>query len=102
MAFLGASDIAAMLADLADAEGAVEVTLGAVTTNGLLDQGAVELLGGEMPGVIGAEDIVHIRSGILPGLESGVAITVNGTSYKVLQVLPYGDGAMTRIALRKP
>jgi len=102
MSFLGESDIAAMLADLSAAEGAVDVTIGDTTVTGLLDQEAVELLGGEMPGVIAADEMVHIRTGTLPGLVSGVAITVGGTSYKVLKIMPYGDGAMTRIALRKP
>jgi hypothetical protein len=102
MPFLGESDIAAMLADLAAAGGGVEVTLGATTVHGLLDREAVELFGGEMPAVIAADDVVHVQSGALPGLASGASISVGGIAYVVLKVLPYGDGAMTRIALRKP
>jgi len=102
MSFLGESDIAEMLADLSAAEGAVEVAIGDTTVTGLLDREAVELLGGEMPGVMAADEMVHVRTGTLPGLASGVAITVGGTSYKILKIIPYGDGAMTRIALRKP
>ena len=55
-----------------------------------------------MPGTIAGEDFVHVQTGVLAGLSSGAAITVNGIAYVVLKVLPYGDGAMTRIALRKP
>jgi hypothetical protein len=82
---LGGFDIAAMLADLAEAGGVVEITLG-----------------GEMPAVVAADEIVHVQSGVLPGLQSGAAITVGGTAYTVLKVLPYGDGAMVRVALRTP
>ena len=102
MGFLGETDIAAMLADLAAAGGGVDVTLGATTVTGLLDREAAELLGGEMPALVAADEIVHVQSGTLPGLASGMPITVGGTSYVILKVLPYGDGAMTRIALRKP
>ncbi len=100
--FLGESDITAILADLAAAGGGVEVTLGDVTVLGLLDREAVEILGDQMPGVIAAEEMVHVQVGVLPGLQSGAAITVGGTAYTVLKVLPYGDGAMVRVALRKP
>ena len=100
--FLGESDITAILADLAAAGGGVEVTLGDVTVLGLLDREAIEILGDQMPGVIVAEEMVHVQSGVLPGLQSGAAITVGGTAYTVLKVLPYGDGAMVRVALRKP
>jgi hypothetical protein len=100
--YLGESDLTAILADLAAAGGGVEVTLGGVTVTGLLDREAVEILGDQMPGVIAAEDLVHVQSGVLPGLQSGAAITVAGTAYTVLKVLPYGDGAMVRALLRKP
>ena len=42
------------------------------------------------------------RAARSPGLASGASLTVGGTAYVVLKVLPYGDGAMTRVALRKP
>ncbi len=95
-------DIAAILADLVAAGGVVEVVFGDTTVFGLLDREAVEVLGGEMPAVVAADEVVHIQSGVLPGLQSGAAITVAGTAYTVLKVLPYGDGAMIRVALRKP
>lgn len=99
---LGGFDIAAMLADLAGAGGVVEVTLGDATVFGLLDREAVEILGGEMPAVVAADEMVHVQNGVLPGLQSGATITVGGTAYTVLKVLPYGDGAMVRVALRTP
>ena len=102
MSVLGEADVAAMLSDMAEAGGGVNVTLGTTTVTGLLDREAVEILGGEMPAVVAADEIVHVRSGALPGLASGSQVTVDGTDYVVLKVLPYGDGAMTRIALRKP
>ena len=102
MTFLGESDIASMLSDLAASGGGVDVTLGTTTVTGLLDREAAEILGGEMPAVVAADELVHVRSDSLPGLASGVSITVGGTDYVVLKVLPYGDGAMTRIALRNP
>ena len=100
--YLGESDITAILADLAAAGGGVEVTLDGVTVTGLLDREAVEVLGDQMPGVIAAEEMVHVQSGVLPGLQSGAAITVGGTAYTVMKVLPYGDGAMVRALLRTP
>lgn len=102
MGHFGESDITAMLADLAEAGATVAVTIGETTVNGLLDHQAVEVLGDEMPGVIANEKGVHVKTGSLPGLASGAAITVGGTAYIVRESLPYGDGAMTRIALRTP
>ncbi len=100
--FLGESDIPVILADLAAAGGGVEVTHDGVTVVGLLDREAVEILGDQMPAVVAAEQAVHVQSGALPGLQSGAAITVGGTAYVVLKVLPYGDGAMVRVLLRTP
>lgn len=102
MSFLGGPDIPSVLADLALIGGTVDVTLGGKTVSGILDREAVEVLGDEMPGVVSEEEIVHIQTGALPGLASGVSITVGGFAYAVQKALPYGDGAMTRIVLRKP
>lgn len=102
MSVLGGSDIPEVLADLAAAGGTVSVTLGEKTIPGILDREAVEVLGDEMPGVVSDQEVVHVQTGALPGLGSGVSITVRGLSYVVLKALPYGDGAMTRVVLRKP
>lgn len=97
--FLGDADIAEILADLAEAGGAVEVTLGATTVTGLFDRAAVQFFDGEMPTMIADGEAVHIKAGSLPGLDPAATITVDGTDYKVLRVLSYGDGAMQRVAL---
>lgn len=102
MTFLGESDIASMLADLAAAGGGVDVTLGSTTVTGMLDREAAVVLGDEMPGAISEDEVVHVATGALPGLTSGAAVTVGGFPYVVQKALPYGDGAMTRIVLRKP
>lgn len=99
---LGSADLAVMLADLAAAGGGVSVTLGATTVTGLMDREAMQVLEGDMPGGIADERAVHVETGALTGLTSGSAITVDGTAYVVREALPYGDGAMTRIALRTP
>jgi len=104
--FLGESDIDAMLADLAEADSTVEVTLGATTVTGLFDRAAVQFFDGDMPTVISESEAVHVRAGSLPGLEPGASITITigttSTTYSVLRVLKYGDGAMERIALTTP
>jgi hypothetical protein len=99
---LGDRDITAILADFAAAGSAVRVTLGEGSATGLLDREAVEIFAGEMPALVAAEHVVHLQSGALPGLEPGAAITVAGTPFVVLKVLPYGDGAMVRALLRTP
>jgi len=100
--FGGSVDIQAMLADLKAAGAAVDVTLASTTVTGLRDHEAVEILGAEMPGIMAGDESVHIETGSLPGLASGVDITVAGAARKVLRTGPYGDGAMTRIVLRTP
>jgi hypothetical protein len=102
MGFLGGSDIPEALADLALVGGTVAVTLGETTVTGMLDREAVEVLVDEMPGAVSEDEVVHVQTGTLPALTSGVAITVSGFPYVVQKALPYGDGAMTRIVLRKP
>lgn len=98
---LGESDIAAMLADLAGAEGAVEVVLGSGTTTGLSDRVALQIFDGEMPTMIAEPEAVHIEAGSLAGLVPGSEITVGGVDYKVRGILPYGDGGMERLSLTK-
>jgi hypothetical protein len=104
--FLGAADIPAILADLAGADGAVEVTFGATTVTGLFDRAAVQFFDGEMPTTIVDGEAVHIQADSLPGLEHGSTVTVAepgtaGDAYTVIRVLCYGDGAMQRIALAR-
>lgn len=98
---LGESDIAAMLADLAGADGAVEVVLGSLSTTGLFDRAALQIFDGEMPTTVADGEAVHIEAGALAGLVPGSEITVAGVDYTVRSVLPYGDGAMERLSLTK-
>lgn len=96
---LGEADIFAMLTDLAEADSAVGVTLGATTVTGLFDRAAVQFFDGEMPTMIADGEAVHIKAGSLPGVEAGDEIDVAGTTYFVRNVMSYGDGAMQRIGL---
>jgi len=103
---LGEEDIDEMLADQLMVDGAVEVTLGATKVTGLLDRAAVQFYDGEMPTMIAEGEAVHVKTGSLPGLEeenAPISVTEGTTTthYTVLRLLPYGDGAMTRIALTK-
>lgn len=72
------------------------------TTHGLRDRDAIELFGGEMPGVQATDDAVHIQTGALPGLAVGLAVTIDGEARVVHAMQPYGDGAMCRILPRTP
>ena len=96
---LGENDIAAIIADLADADGAVAVVFGSSSTTGLYDRAALQIFDGEMPTTIAEWEAVHIEAGSLEGLENGSEITVAGVAYTVRAILPYGDGAMERISL---
>jgi hypothetical protein len=98
----GEADIAAIMADLAEAGACVEVQFDGQKTQGLYDHEAVEILGAEMPAIVAADQVVHIQQGQLQGLDSGALVIVDGVSYRILKALPYGDGAMVRVALRQP
>lgn len=98
---LGESDIAAMLADLDLADGAVEVVSGAYSTTGLFDRAALQIFDGEMPTTVADGEAIHIEAGSLPGLSPGGDLTVGGLTHKVRALLPYGDGAMLRVSLTK-
>ena len=99
---LGDSDITAMLEDLAEADGAVEVRFGSASVQGLFDRASAELFAGEMPTLVGDAEVVHVKAGSLPGLGPGSTVTVDGTSYKVQKLLVHGDGAMQAIVLTTP
>lgn len=100
MAF-GDADIGAVLEDLEQCGATVEVTLGGTTAQGLWDHDALEILEGAGPGVVANEKAVHVQASSMPEVDSGASITVAGETYTVREALPYGDGAMIRIALRE-
>lgn len=99
---LGEADVTAILADLDLCDGAVEVCFGSATALGIFDRASAELFAGDMPSLVADAEVVHVKTGSLPGIGSGSEITVDGTSYKVLKVLTHGDGAMQAVALTEP
>ena len=90
-----------MIADLAEADSAVEIVFGSSSTAGLFDRAALQIFDGEMATTVADGEAVHIKADALPGLEPGSEITVAGVAYTVRVIFPYGDGGMERISLTK-
>jgi hypothetical protein len=88
------SDIMAMLDELG-----VSVSLGANETKGLIDYADELVLETDVTASVGKMMAVTIKTGSLPGLAVGMALTVDGVNYKAREVLRTGDGALTRIML---
>jgi hypothetical protein len=99
---LGGDDIPAILADLKALGATVDVVFGSLSTTGLRDSEATEIFGGDTPPVVAGEESVHVQTGVLTAITSGSSITVDAVSWIVREAMPYGDGAMTRLVLRKP
>lgn len=97
MPALGEAQIQAMLNRLADR---VDVTVGAVTVKGVVDQ-TDETMFALSPELIGKVIVVHVKTGAL-ALSMGVSITVAGTAYKVHDFAQFGDGAVTRVSCALP
>jgi hypothetical protein len=75
----------------------VDVTIGAVTAKGIVDRTDEELaLAGFSRGSGGAI-LVTVRTTTFPAIADGVAITVEGSPYKIGSHLKVGDGGITRI-----
>lgn len=94
-------DIEAVLADLAELGGAVDVTIAGVTVKGARDIEHREVLSGEVSQARGKIRTVTIKTGSLPGLAQKVAITVEDQTFTVLNFGQIGDGAVTLIALKE-
>jgi hypothetical protein len=93
MAFFGDADLDAMLADFG-----VPVGVGSTTVNGIRDQSQDEVADPEYgSGLISRSVFVRVKTGALPGLAPGAAITVDGASLVVVRALELDDGAITRI-----
>jgi hypothetical protein len=88
------SDITAMLDELG-----VSVTLGTNETKGLVDYADELVLETDVTASVGRMIAVTIKTGSLPGLAIGSALTVDGSPYKAREVLRIGDGALTRVML---
>jgi hypothetical protein len=110
MSQLGAADIAALIADLNTAGGAVDITLGQDTINGVRDSDAVEFFGAEAPAVRGDDLALHVETAAIPATwVPGETVVVDDDDdnfddqpFVIRELVTYGDGAMTRLHLRNP
>ena len=90
---LGDDDLPGLLEELG-----VPVTLGGVTTNGIKRRFTEEMLrDSDAPELLSRSVVVTIKSGSLPALSSGSAITVEGVAYKVKRYSEEEHGTLTRI-----
>lgn len=79
-------------------EQGVPVTLGGASTYGVKRRFTEEMLrDSDAPELLSRSIVVTIKSGSLPALSSGSAITVEGTAYKVKRYSEEEHGTLTRI-----
>ena len=98
MGLLGEEDIDSVLADLEEVGGTIDVTIAGVTVKGIRRNTDQSVLAGEIPiSVSGSMIGVAVKTGALPGLAHGVAITVQGTALKVDDFRRVGNGVWTHI-----
>lgn len=92
------ADVTAMLNEVG-----VTVTLGATTGKGLLRRTDVVMLNGEAVRIAGLRAVVNVETGFFAGLVEGASITVDGTTYKVLQQHRFvSNAALTQVLLAVP
>jgi hypothetical protein len=89
-------DLDAMLADTGFS---VSVSIGASVTRGLFDWMDMSTQDASGFDVFIRQRVVTIRSGTLTGLLNGVAITVDGTSYRVHDINHESDGNVLKVTL---
>lgn len=90
---LGDEDLPGLLEEIG-----VPVTLGGVTTHGVKRRFTEELLRDtDARELLSRSVIVTIKSGSLPALSSGAAITVDGIAYKVKRRMEEEHGTLTRV-----
>lgn len=78
----------------------VPVVFGATTTRGLFDHEAALVDDGMGNEVKREQRKVTVRTGSLPSTcKQGSTLTVDGASYEVRAVLPFGDGMETHYVL---
>ena len=95
MALQTAAEVEAMIEDT----GGDTVVFGGVTTYGHVDYVDEEILeGGELM-TIGRVRSVLVATGILPNLDRGTTIVVDGTTYVITDHRVENDGAETRLWL---
>jgi hypothetical protein len=98
MAFFGDSDIPAMLAEFG-----VPVTAGGVGGYGILDlNDTVEVFDGHEQVVMRAITLV-VQTSLFPhsAIATDATLTADGVSYAVIKPLGSGDGALSKLLLRK-
>ena len=76
------------------AEFGVPVTLGAATTDGIVDRVGDETAAGFASHSVGTRIQVSVVEGTLPGIVAGALVTVDGVEYSVAQVLETDDGGV--------
>lgn len=89
--FWNQADLQSML----EQTGGVAITLGGVTTLGLVDVPEQQVLPGNLGSLVGTLRVVRIETDSLPGLAIGSTIEVAGAPFKVRAKLQEGDGAIT-------
>lgn len=87
------ADIDIMLAD-----SGLDMTFGAFSGKCLEDVSDEEMLPG-VSAALGEVRIITIRTSAFPGLEVGSLVTVDGTSYKLIDRKRVADGRLTLCAL---
>ena len=97
MAF-GDSDVSTMLADFG-----VSVVFNGTTVNGILDQhdNRDQMMAGQVD-MVERIRVVTIKTDSLPGIVNESSVTVDGTSYKVRDILTEADGGLTQLFVVTP
>jgi len=93
MTFFRASDIDDLIATC----GGLDVTLGATTVKGLIDIADESIESGQAATFYGKVVTIAVKTGTLPGLAEGAALTADGVAYRVQRVVQIDDGALTVI-----
>lgn len=91
--FFQGGDVQALI----DGAGGVSVTVGSTTAKGIRNIVDDELVKDEVGVIAGTVIEVVVKTGTFTGLQQGAAITVEGTSYSVIQARRIEDGALTRV-----
>lgn len=90
---LGDEDLPGLLEEVG-----VPVTLGGVTTRAVKRRFTEELLqDNDSPELLSRSIVAVIKTGSLPALRSGSALTLDGTAYKVRRWREDEHGTLTRI-----
>lgn len=90
---LGDEDLPGLLAELG-----VPIVLGGVTARAIKRRFTEEMLQDvDSPELLSRSIVAVVKTGSLPALRTGAAVTVDGTAYTVRRWLEMEHGALTRI-----